>query len=136
MAVRLWAVAAAGETLQALFFERGNAMNYQLSHDQLCDLNILAGKIQAAGDLLNFWTPSNDFPNSGEGFFMDLGQGLSEAALQINRMTLGLEKVSLAERKDPNDLMGHFKSEIERLTSERDGLREELQEARQGERRP
>jgi hypothetical protein len=103
-------------------------MTYLLSHDQLCHLNILAGKIQAVGNLLNFWEPANDFPNS-DGIFMDLGAGLDDVARKINRMMTELENANIAERKKPVDLMGHYRDEIERLTSERDELRHDLREA-------
>ncbi|MFZ7128139.1 MAG: hypothetical protein ACOWWM_18440 [Desulfobacterales bacterium] len=56
--------------------------DYALTHEQLCNINIWAGKVRSVGDLLMNWKPG-EFPNSEE-VFIDLGMGLTQTARKIS----------------------------------------------------
>lgn len=74
-------------------------MDHQITEEQRNSMNLLACKIQAAGDIMFTWGP-NDFANAGPEVFHDLGLGIGEAARELRGMLEEVERATIGAAKE------------------------------------
>lgn len=68
--------------------------HHQITEEQRNQMNILAHKIMAAGDIMQTWNPG-EFANAGPQVFQDLGLGIGEAAREMRNMLGDIERATI-----------------------------------------
>ena len=71
---------------------------YQINHKQLCDINILAARVNAIGEFLQCIRPTEIIADVQE-LYNSFGQILSEAASDIYKITDGADEEYIRQLK-------------------------------------